>query len=618
LNGPKERLKEKADPEKKKKNIDLLKKAAAKRGILGNQRGSIEVRTLDPKLRARLEEIIIDAKRKGKKLSSLIEEMGFNRETLLALRQIRQEMDRDARLMKDAPKASGKIVNKTQGKAYVDKNTGEKAFRQYPPVYDWQQQHVIDLADVFTRQNLLEVSGRFLDRLGNLGPILKEAYRDNDGNRAREITKVRREAKQIKKSLSRQGRRELTREFYQNQEGGEQALAQMKMERSDVPIEARSPEAAVAYQRIRELYDDLGRRANEVRKRSGKQPFKWQENYGPFILDAQKMGKDVFGSGVEDIYAMYNDYMADVGFRHEKSRRRGKEFERVFKETDPFKILDGYADQALKYIHHGEQVAWVKQLLDSSWREPVIKDGVHVKDAKGNLKYRDATLRIKNQRLYQSLANWNNAVAGKIPKSALSPKAQSLMRTLSNSVVFSTMSYNLGSYLNQTAALIQANMVLGEKNLTLGVYDLIDSGMPGSTKFKRMMETSNEMARRFGAFDPSVGQSMYGSKFGKIGRVRGAVGKAGMMPVAVTDFGAAAVTWFGAYRQGMKLLKNEKRAAMYADDVVIKTQGTGAAGEVAPIQRVPEGKFATTLQTFAISNWNFSRIKTCSGIRIRR
>ena len=49
----------------------------------------------------------------------------------------------------------------------------------------------------------------------------------------------------------------------------------------------------------------------------------------------------------------------------------------------------------------------------------------------------------------------------------------------------------------------------------------------------------------------------------------------------------------------------ESGAIRYADDVVTKTQASGAPGELAPIQYTSIGKTATMFQTFVINNWNF-------------
>jgi hypothetical protein len=295
-------------------------------------------------------------------------------------------------------------------------------------------------------------------------------------------------------------------------------------------------------------------------------------------------------------------------------RRIANQNNRTLLETDPFKVLDHYNDMALNYIHHAETLAWVHELV-GDFKEPFKVEKIN--GLTGKLESKNYKgLKYANPKLYKALQAWKDHLAGVVPDSNIPPFWQKAMKALMGNVVVSTMSGNIASYLNQSAATIQANKALGNKFQAQGIYDLIRSAKPGSKLWQFMKENSNEMARRFGMFDVTFGEIMRPGaltrKAGKLGtalrginKTKKAVGKAGMMPVAIVDYATAAATWFGAYRQGMKILKDSKRAVQWADDVVIRTQGSGSMSEISPVQRSPLGKFVTTLQTFAISNWNF-------------
>jgi len=49
----------------------------------------------------------------------------------------------------------------------------------------------------------------------------------------------------------------------------------------------------------------------------------------------------------------------------------------------------------------------------------------------------------------------------------------------------------------------------------------------------------------------------------------------------------------------------ERDAVRYADDLVVRTQGSGSPGDLAAIQRNTAGKALTQFQTFLISDWDF-------------
>jgi len=92
----------------------------------------------------------------------------------------------------------------------------------------------------------------------------------------------------------------------------------------------------------------------------------------------------------------------------------------------------------------------------------------------------------------------------------------------------------------------------------------------------------------------------------KLAGVRRGTANVGMYPTSVMDMGAASITWFAAFREGKAIFKgNERKAANFADDMVVRTQGSGLPHDIAPIQRGPIGGFVTTLQTFALNNWDY-------------
>lgn len=79
---------------------------------------------------------------------------------------------------------------------------------------------------------------------------------------------------------------------------------------------------------------------------------------------------------------------------------------------------------------------------------------------------------------------------------------------------------------------------------------------------------------------------------------------AGYWPLKVLDNTAAYGTWLGAYRRGKKIGLGGEELYRYADDVVVRTQGSSIPSDVTRIQQSDLGKLATMFQTFVINEWN--------------
>ena len=112
---------------------------------------------------------------------------------------------------------------------------------------------------------------------------------------------------------------------------------------------------------------------------------------------------------------------------------------------------------------------------------------------------------------------------------------------------------------------------------------------------------------------------------GKVGKALHKIGKPakklGTAPLGLMDSLVAYSTWLGAEAKGMRIFKKTKeykalepsqqKAAQrkagrdYADDVVVRAQGSAAKSARAPIQGTAEGKFITNLQTFTIANFDY-------------
>jgi len=108
-------------------------------------------------------------------------------------------------------------------------------------------------------------------------------------------------------------------------------------------------------------------------------------------------------------------------------------------------------------------------------------------------------------------------------------------------------------------------------------------------------------------FDIDIKQT-YEGVFGRIGSIKKAINDSwlGMKPLKYLDMQTATTTWLGAFEKAKEVYKMpEEKAIRYADDTVIRTQGSAAAHDLAPLQRIALGRFFSTFQSFVINNFNF-------------
>jgi hypothetical protein len=91
---------------------------------------------------------------------------------------------------------------------------------------------------------------------------------------------------------------------------------------------------------------------------------------------------------------------------------------------------------------------------------------------------------------------------------------------------------------------------------------------------------------------------------GKVGQALSLPRRKGFMIAQAVDSVVAEVAWRTSYEQARKTM-TERQAIKFADEFVVKTQGSGFVGDLSPIQMNVFGKALTLWQTFTISHVNW-------------
>jgi hypothetical protein len=408
----------------------------------------------------------------------------------------------------------------------------------------------------------------------------------------------------LSKNLTREQREAITAHAYSLDPAG-QKINQF----NNKAPRALTDNEKVVYDTLRNAYDELFKRINEVRKAIGQEPLDKIPNYFTFVRAfsmAEELGlaPNPLLSPKNVVAATYAKY-SSVPFAHAK-KRTGAAYKA---DLDAFSIFSQYGQRALKYINLTPFTAKVKELISSDLPDP--------KTGKLNWKLEDNL-----PQTYKFLSEWNNFVSHGY-QSSLGRVVDRGINMLNKNLAFSLLSANLRSGLIQPTAIRNTYTEIGAKYTAEGIKMSIEDIYQGGKNREFAMKNSQvldtrQMADVYDSVYDSI-KKLRGSEIAQdikaqpvagtirsLGAARDMLGSAGFKLLKIGDFETALATWNGSYKFATeKLGYSGKQAFNYADDVVTRTQASSLPGDLAPIQRSMLGRALTMFQTFVINDWNF-------------
>ncbi|MBW1996372.1 MAG: hypothetical protein JRJ29_00265 [Deltaproteobacteria bacterium] len=401
----------------------------------------------------------------------------------------------------------------------------------------------------------------------------------------REHLALREQLKQMRKELgiNRKSEKRIGAYAVAQQRGGVEILNKMGVE-----IPELSPNEMKMYEFIRDKLDEFYERLNDARIAIGKEPFNYQEDYFTFFR-LQPWYKKLGFKVADHEYAPLIDTevidLVNLPFRYAKHRRLDLLMKSKGVRLDALDMFDKYAGHTLESIYLAKPLAKGRELL-------LDLDGFKLREAAPNT--------------YTFLRKWLDQVSGK-PADTMLPKPIAIMvQKLTHNVAASILTYNFRTALVQPTAIINTYAKIGGKYTLEGIRGILD---PKTRAF--IKKHSALLAREF---DVTIADISH-TKLGRLAKYKSQIVSAGTWPLRYLDMETARATWWGAYKYAREVRGySMERAIRYADDTVVKTQGSGHRIDVAPIQTTIEGKAATLFQTFTINNWNFL-VKDVLGIK---
>ena len=413
-----------------------------------------------------------------------------------------------------------------------------------------------------------------------LKPILLDKYHIAEKAIIQEWKAEVGKIKDLRKGTTRKMRNDIGKFWFNQQRDGARMLEAMGVK--DIPKELTGKELEI-YNALRGKFDELWDRVNDSRVQFGKRPMNYTSNYLTFAREiglAERLGLKTNLVLDEKGVISKRAQAKSTSFRPAMSRFTDKVFPL---KLDPFEIYANYAQNAIRHVNMSPVISKAAAL-----REPLF-------DPKTGKRF---LLKNEKPNTSEFIREWSNAIAG-IDESRIPTLVKRGMMALNRNITFSVLSANLRSALIQPSALRNTYTAIGEKHLISGIVDTLN---PAKRKFA--FENSNVLETA--AYDQSVNDAFKSlSTFNVVGKAQRGVAKAGLWPLKFLDYESRMATWNGGYSFGKANGLSKGQAIRFADDLVTRTQGSGLAGDVAPIQRNALGKFVTLFQTFNINDFGF-------------
>ena len=450
----------------------------------------------------------------------------------------------------------------------------------------------------YSAQAALENPQRFFEKVSPQAvKMFLDPTREATHRAGLALKEVTRELEKLKKSPTTKGK--ITSRIPGIQEGSSRridawAVSQQAggvdiLKANGVKIPQLNDRELEIYNWMRDVFEVRFGQLQQARKLSGNAPLNKVENYFTFFRNLQSLE-----AAGESALTVLPETMTDqfirtrsTAFRFGKSRANN---EKGGIELDAFNHFVNYNKSALDHIELSPVIAKIDQYLNGKFI-----DGFSLMETNGQF--------------HQTASNWLNFVSGKTPE-ILPPSINAVLTSVNKSLTYAILSGSVRSALIQPSAYVNTMTLIGPKWAMRGAKDLF-------FKKKRAFALKNSNVLDGRVLDAAIVEAMSAVGHGAT-PIREKIGQIGLWPLKFLDMGTASATWLGAFARGRELLKmSGKGASRYADEIVVKTQGSASRIDISPLQRTALGKAVTPFQTFTINQWGLIT-RDIAGIGARK
>lgn len=337
-------------------------------------------------------------------------------------------------------------------------------------------------------------------------------------------------------------------------------------------------------------YKGLFDRLNEMRVNNGMKPVEGVKNYitffGDSTLASEAAGFDVWGS--PDMFEMVNKAINDTSFRFAKKATRGN----IDPDMTATQALRIYNRTAEHHINIQPVVSKAKALLGGWSIDPqtgakIVGGGWRVEQTAPG-----AAAFLNNW--VKTISRGRRAPAFDFISQDMARKMGEYQSNLSGSMVAG----NVNTVATQFSSLATVPAMVGATGVVKGLGIMNPRNMKIAESLSKVLDARSldaeikGLSARMDAEGPVKGGLRYAKD--KL-----------MIPASLLDHGMSYYTWWAGFKEAQGKGMSLEKAARRADEVVLKTQGSGDIGHIAPIQTTTEGAFVTMLSTYKIAFGNF-------------
>ena len=157
---------------------------------------------------------------------------------------------------------------------------------------------------------------------------------------------------------------------------------------------------------------------------------------------------------------------------------------------------------------------------------------------------------------------------------------------------------NINTFLSQPSSLVLLPAAIGIQNVPRGLGILKPHNMEIAKNLSNVLDI-----RSFRSELANYAENIV--ERGKVDGTLKAIRDTVTTPMGLLDQATAAYVWWASYKAGLSRGLPKEKAAIFADDVTTKTQGSGDIGHVSKLQTSVEGSALMMLQTYKVAFGNF-------------
>lgn len=479
------------------------------------------------------------------------------------------------------------------------------------------------------KQGWFETGLRFFERAGG-GPmnVLKEVFYTPMKRGADEVEKsgalmaerMRAVAKHVGLTMKFKDSLELGKWLVARQHGGEKTLELSGMDELTAQGYKTGTPPAPIKRMMNWMDSQLLKAFHEVNKeriRSGQEPIEWRQDYFTFwhIADAlNRNGVNLYSTpkeAVDEAIATWQrNYDNDLSTKQAEFRSKSRFSKWMFQkrsgnlgpvDLDAYGVFTRYMHSAYEQMYLSQAQSVMKKLVDGSWDI----DGERFK------------LSEVNKPMADSLSNYMGFLSTGVKPGEIPKEWFDVFQKLGRNVAVGKVGANFKSSLNQLTSNVHSWSQLGTKYWAQGFMDYLKAQADGISrghveggKWGEAKEAGDIKSRRR---EQAFAEFLMMRPRTALGRGKQKLGEWGMKPLQDLDMVTAEITWRGAYQkamdgnaEGMMGVKgNHERAVDYANQEVVRTQGSTHKADITPFQRGQWGKTLGVLQNFVINEWGF-------------